>query len=97
MFTPEMLLKDKAIKAKAQALEKLRQPLPDNFLRKDVAFNPSNSISTTSDSQIQYGVLDTSPKRPTEMVVRIPIGQAGFQEAYYDPMTRVCRPIPLGV
>ena len=53
------------------------------------------TVETTTESDT-YGELDASPKQAGEVIAKISVGKMGEVEAYYDPLTRICRPIPEG-
>lgn len=52
------------------------------------------SASQMDVSGSDYGVFDTRTLQPEERMVKIPLGKTGLVQVYYNPLTKVCRPIP---
>lgn len=81
-------------------LHKLRQRLPEKEMSavetKDVAFagSDTSAIEKTDATQESYGIFDYRPQQPEEIVAYVPMGALGPGECYYNPMTRVARPVP---
>ncbi len=87
-----MINKHNDLALREKALKKLERPEKPVAQDKDIA---SDKLDTASDIiQEDYCEFDISDKQPSEKIVKIPLGKAGFTECYYDPLTKVARPIP---
>ena len=96
VFTKEMLERDRAIREKQAALDP-KPPQPQVEEKSDVALAQEEVVKDTAAADTSgenYGELDMREIQPGERVLKIPLGGAGMAEIYYDPLTRIARPIP---
>lgn len=63
-------------------------------LEKDTANTALQNNTEVDSTQENYGVFDTSPQRPSEIVVTVPMGRLPPVEVFFNPLSRTTRPIP---
>lgn len=64
------------------------EPVVDTASTDEAAVEHTSSPST-------YGVFDYKGKQSGEVVAKVPMGHLGLVDCYYDPVTRIARPVPL--